>query len=591
MGPVSRYVGVTRKVAWYDQTGPFVSAELGVIQAIVSRIPGAAFAVDARLQVVAWNRRAEEGLHLPASEAVGRACYEVVPAVDVETGRPCYECCPLVDASPQYGWAYNRVLRAPWAAGRRRTRLNCFLLKCLFPSSQQGTLCFVGPPTAAAIEAHSRVLEAIESIYPVVSGPADVKKALSVFVASVLRATGSDAGELHLVDHETGEMMLMEHQGLSAEAMREYLGSEVGGDLATLIAGSEVPLLAVVAPQGEGDPTAAGWYLCAPLVVEGRVLGALGVVSRRPDFDVAAAGRILFPVAVQLGVYLRWAYLVGEEPREGVSTRGQDGAARLRFYCMGRFRVFVDGEAVPMGTFRRLKALALLKFMVASRGRPVSREALMELLWPEADPAHAGGNLRVVLHDLRRALEPRRDRGSPSSFVAREGDLVYLDPSPRVWVDAEEFVRSAREAARFAGQGRDEEALTACQTAASLYGGEYMEDEPYSDWCLFERERLRENYLNVLKLMVSILERRHDMGGAVETCRTALTVDRGREDFHRELMRLLWRAGRRAEALRQYDTCRRILWDEIESEPSEETDLLYRAVLAGASEGRRAASV
>ena len=99
--------------------------------------------------------------------------------------------------------------------------------------------------------------------------------------------------------------------------------------------------------------------------------------------------------------------------------------------------MFVDGRPVPLSRFRRFKALTLLKFLVANRGRPMPRESLMELLWPEGDPARTSGNLRVVLHALRRALEPDVNRAETSSFIMCAGDLVHLEPSSGIWVDAE----------------------------------------------------------------------------------------------------------------------------------------------------------
>ena len=78
-----------------------------------------------------------------------------------------------------------------------------------------------------------------------------------------------------------------------------------------------------------------------------------------------------------------------------------------------------------------------------------------------------------------------------SSFVVSDDGLVYLEPSARVWVDAEEFDRKARLGSKLSSDGRNEEALAVYRDAASLYQGDYLENEPYSDWCLFERELLR----------------------------------------------------------------------------------------------------
>ncbi len=204
----------------------------------------------------------------------------------------------------------------------------------------------------------------------------------------------------------------------------------------------------------------------------------------------------------------------------------------------------------------------------------------MEVLWPGSEPSRAGPNLRVVVHALRRGLEPDLGKGMKSSFVVSDDGLVYLEPSARVWVDAEELDRKARLGSKLSSDGRNEEALAVCRDAARLYQGDYLENEPYSDWCLFERERLREVYLGVMKQMASLLAAEGDLEGAVDACQSALGLDRGREEVHREMMRLLWRAGRRREALRQYEACCHTLHQELGVGPARETVAQHEAMLS-----------
>ena len=46
-------------------------------------------------------------------------------------------------------------------------------------------------------------------------------------------------------------------------------------------------------------------------------------------------------------------------------------------------------------------------------------------------------------------------------------------------------------------------------------------------------------------------------------------------------MILLWKEGRRDEAIRQFEVCRRILREELVVEPATETQTLYKAMLEG----------
>ena len=57
-----------------------------------------------------------------------------------------------------------------------------------------------------------------------------------------------------------------------------------------------------------------------------------------------------------------------------------------------------------------------------------------------------------------------------------------------------------------------------------------------------------------------------------------LSLDPLREEVHRELMRYHQSAGRRAEALQQFQACRGILREELDIEPMPETMALYRRI-------------
>src|SRR5690606_10779118 len=116
--------------------------------------------------------------------------------------------------------------------------------------------------------------------------------------------------------------------------------------------------------------------------------------------------------------------------------------------------------------------------------------------------------------------------------------------------------------------------------AVRLARADIFADEPYADWCVHERERLRERRLSALRRLAE-LER---LTGGVETAcgllRRAITIDPLREELHRDLIRALWESGNRAGALRHYAECRRLLCEELDVEPGPEIEALRSAIAA-----------
>ena len=70
-----------------------------------------------------------------------------------------------------------------------------------------------------------------------------------------------------------------------------------------------------------------------------------------------------------------------EDSREKQTT---SVSARLRAYCFSNFELEVDGKRVDK--WHSLKAKSLLKFLLARKKKPVSKDVLIELLWPDCSP-------------------------------------------------------------------------------------------------------------------------------------------------------------------------------------------------------------
>ena len=81
---------------------------------------------------------------------------------------------------------------------------------------------------------------------------------------------------------------------------------------------------------------------------------------------------------------------------------------------LGGFEVRVGGEPVPLPAWRSRQARTLVKVLASRRGRPVTRDSLCELIWPDDDPAKTGHRLSVLLATVRGVLDPAR-RGRPTT--------------------------------------------------------------------------------------------------------------------------------------------------------------------------------
>lgn len=267
----------------------------------------------------------------------------------------------------------------------------------------------------------------------------------------------------------------------------------------------------------------------------------------------------------------------------GADAPGANGAAEgsramLDIRCFGPLTVFRGGQRIDGSHVQRTRAWRLLEILLTRYGSTVDDDVLIEWLWPDGPGPGAASQLKVLVHDLRRTLCAE---DSPSRFVVRSGHGYAFDVGSPHRIDTRDFASLTNWGERLAHLGEVDSALVAYRAAADLYTGDFLADEIYADWCAQEREDLRERFLTLLRHTATLMLARGDLEGAIACHRRVLRADESLEDSHRELMRLLWEAGRPDDARRQYAACREALERAAWRDPEPRT--LALAELIGAA--------
>jgi two-component SAPR family response regulator len=199
---------------------------------------------------------------------------------------------------------------------------------------------------------------------------------------------------------------------------------------------------------------------------------------------------------------------------------------------------------------------------------PLERDAIGVVFWPDLSARKVTNNFYYAVSQIRRAVG--------GDAVVAEGSVYRIGED--YWFDVEEF-EAVIEQARLISP-RDSLAEDLWRRAVTLYRGDFL-PEVERVWCVPKREALRETYVEALVGVGQCHEARGELEGAISWYRRALEVDELREDVHRHVMRCYSEAGRRPDALAQYQRCREILKRELGLEPSGETEKLYKQIATG----------
>ncbi len=206
----------------------------------------------------------------------------------------------------------------------------------------------------------------------------------------------------------------------------------------------------------------------------------------------------------------------------------------------------------------------LLRYLVCQQGRFVCGDAIAEALWPGSG-AEADTNVRYLVHLVRRRLEPNRPaRGQSISVQCLAGAYAL---GSGVWTDVQTFEQLVNDALTAWAGGEPEVALARVDRALELYRGELLADEPYADWAMIERERVRGLTEQLLRIAMEIHERRRELGKELQYARWLAELERYDSDAQLRVINLCLRCGRRGEAARRYLAFRSRLVREFGQEP------------------------
>lgn len=236
--------------------------------------------------------------------------------------------------------------------------------------------------------------------------------------------------------------------------------------------------------------------------------------------------------------------------------RGQplsDGR-ELRLALLGP-TVVQRGEVSIGGDWLWQRPGQLLKYLACQRGRFVAADEISEAIWPGADADTGVARVRHYIHVLRTKLEPERDRRTPSCFVVAAGGAYSLERD-RVWLDVDEFESSAEAGLAAFGRGERHWAEQSLERARVLYRGDFLADEPYAEWALFERERLMALESRALSALADLALREGRLDEAGRRLERLAGLEPFDTDVQRDLIALCLRRGRRSEAVRRYSALR-----------------------------------
>ena len=240
------------------------------------------------------------------------------------------------------------------------------------------------------------------------------------------------------------------------------------------------------------------------------------------------------------------------------------------------FTLLLDGQPLTLAS-RRTEALFVY---LLRTGQPQAREVLANLFWDDLPQTQAGGNLRVLIANLRKAIGPNLTITRQSIAFDRRSaftcDLTDLERGLTV---------AQRELAGDTGLGKAGAANLAQLLAdyqGELLPGFYLRGgQGFDEWLATEREWLWTRAITAVSDLSSAYLHLGNYQAGIAQAQRLVKFDPLREEGHQRLMQLLAADGQINAALAHYQRCVQLLAAELGLPPSPATTELFGQIQRG----------
>jgi len=227
----------------------------------------------------------------------------------------------------------------------------------------------------------------------------------------------------------------------------------------------------------------------------------------------------------------------------------QKESGKIRIQCMNCFCVFLPGSEDQEVKWRTKKAQELFAYLFHLQGKGVSKDVLIELLWPEAGAKNAIALFHTTLYSIRQVFSQE----GLEDLIAYEKKKYSLKMQ-LVDSDFEELTSYFKDS-----KACEEEPERIIQ----LYPGRYMGNSGYL-WSYRMAKKLENDYFKVLQSGAVKRTRQKQPEAAIPFLQRIIEVDPYNEDVVSQLIVCLYQSGRQADAKKQYDQMQKLYREDLE---------------------------
>jgi DNA-binding SARP family transcriptional activator len=256
-------------------------------------------------------------------------------------------------------------------------------------------------------------------------------------------------------------------------------------------------------------------------------------------------------------------------------------AARLYLRTFGGVSLHRGDWTGPALPIEKKRVRMLLAVLAARSHVALTRDMVIDTLWPTADADAAINNLNQTVFQLRRYIDSEYRGGESPEYVISSSDQVSLNPE-LIRTDLEEVMRLPQ---RLSGTDWGRQQATARRTI-SLIRGEFLADLRYEEWTAIQQITVHNEVRDRLLPIAQAPATQFEVDVSVQAASALIALDPYDEAAVLALADCLSRSGRRVAARDLVVDYARRLQAELEDGPSDDLAKAIQGFAAAATVNR-----
>lgn len=246
----------------------------------------------------------------------------------------------------------------------------------------------------------------------------------------------------------------------------------------------------------------------------------------------------------------------------------------MRIYVAGRISIENAEKLVEERELAGRQGKLAFALLVSERQRPITKEELTSVVWPDTPPKEVETAVAAILSKLRSALK----KAAPETLLEVRLGTIQLRLPSDAWIDLEYAANSIDDAEGALRRGDARAAWGHAVALVIIARRPFLpgEDAP---WIEARRIRLRSLLVRGLHVLSQITANNGECALAVQYAAEIIQLEPFEETGYRHLMQMHAQMGNRGEALRVFGKCRELFREELGADPSQETERVFLEIL------------